>query len=127
MAKKVLYMGIISPAESGVGVSSKIYKQMECFQKGGCQVKHFLYQMDKTGLKKISFHFYGSNRTQNLALIQACQDADLLYIRYFFSDPNLIHLLKNLKHRYPHLKIFVEIPTYPYDGEIFQIFLFPVD
>lgn len=117
MAKKVLYMGIISPAESGVGVSSKIYKQMECFQKGGCQVKHFLYQMDKTGLKKISFHFYGSNRTQNLALIQACQDADLLYIRYFFSDPNLIHLLKNLKHRYPHLKIFVEIPTYPYDGE----------
>ena len=42
MAKKVLYMGIISPAESGVGVSSKIYKQMECFQKGGCQVKHFL-------------------------------------------------------------------------------------
>ena len=37
MAKKVLYMGIISPAESGVGVSSKIYKQMECFQKAAAR------------------------------------------------------------------------------------------
>lgn len=117
MSKKVLYMSIINPAESGVGVSSKIYKQMECFKKGGYQVKHFLYQMNKTGLKKISFHFYGSNRKQNLALIQECKDVDLLYIRYFFSDPNLIQLLKNLKHLYSHLKIFVEIPTYPYDGE----------
>ena len=117
MSKKVLYMSIISPSESGVGVSSKIYKQMECFEKDGFQVNHFLYNMDKDGFKKISCHFYGSNREQNAALINACKDVDLLYMRYFFSDFNLISLLKQLKQCYPRMKIFVEIPTYPYDGE----------
>lgn len=117
MSKKVLYLSIISPSESGVGVSSKIYKQMECFAADGCQVNHFLYSMDKHGLKKISCHFYGNNKKQNSALINECKGVDLLYVRYFFSDFNLISLLKHLKQCYPCMKIFVEIPTYPYDGE----------
>ena len=58
MAKKVLYMGIISPAESGVGVSSKIYKQMNAFRKRRLPGKALPLSDGQTRLKKISFHFY---------------------------------------------------------------------
>ena len=40
---------------------------------------------------------------------------EYVYIRYSFSDPSFIYFLKKIR---PYVrKIFIEIPTYPYDNE----------
>jgi len=44
---------------------------------------------------------------------------DILYIRYPFSSPFLIQFLKEVKRKYPDIKIVIEFPTYPYKQEFF--------
>ena len=43
-------------------------------------------------------------------------DAQQTYIRYIFAHRQLIRLLQYLKEK--NIKAIIEIPTYPYDGEI---------
>lgn len=44
-------------------------------------------------------------------------DADYLYIRYQRSTPAFVRLLRKIRRQRPDMRIFVEIPTYPYESE----------
>jgi glycosyltransferase involved in cell wall biosynthesis len=46
---------------------------------------------------------------------------DALYFRFhYFITPNLILFLKKLRRKNPDIRIFVEIPTYPYQSELYN-------
>ena len=51
-------------------------------------------------------------------IIKTIEDNNInaIYIRFFMADPFFIWLLRGIKRR--KVKIFVEIPTYPYSEEI---------
>lgn len=42
---------------------------------------------------------------------------DLIYLKHPFFDPLLVRFLKNVKKKFPSLKLILEINTYPYDAE----------
>lgn len=44
-------------------------------------------------------------------------DVDYMYIRYQRSTPAFVSLLHKIQQERPGMRIFVEIPTYPYEGE----------
>jgi glycosyltransferase involved in cell wall biosynthesis len=44
-------------------------------------------------------------------------DADYLYIRYQRSTPAFVSLLHKIQQQRPGMRIFVEIPTFPYESE----------
>lgn len=44
-------------------------------------------------------------------------DADYMYIRYQRATPAFIRLLRRIRRQRPGMRIFVEIPTYPYESE----------
>lgn len=53
------------------------------------------------------------------AVLDQMVDPDFVYMRKVLCDRGLYAFLKRAKKRYPHLKILIEVPTYPYDQEIF--------
>lgn len=46
------------------------------------------------------------------------ENVEIIYIRYFKCDLQFLLFLKNLKKSNRDIKILIEIPTYPYDGEV---------
>lgn len=53
-------------------------------------------------------------------LFDQLADADFLYVRRWQFSRNALRFFRMMKKRNPNLKIIVEIPTYPYDGEMFK-------
>ncbi|MCL1864049.1 MAG: hypothetical protein FWF78_10840 [Defluviitaleaceae bacterium] len=101
------------------GVIKKIDNQISAFSKSSINVlkcsakKHPLNSLNR----KIGFLPFCSqwNYTQ---LIDNYGNYDTYYIRFFFNiDRPFIAFCKELKKINPAVKIILEIPTYPYDGE----------
>ena len=67
------------------------------------------------------FYYLFSEMPQIIRLIDF-RNYDFLYIRFVPVHPYFLILLKRARKQNPGLKIFLEIPTYPYDDE-FQGFL----
>jgi len=44
------------------------------------------------------------------------KDFQFMYIRYSFFSPFYLHLMRNIRRQNPHLKIFFELPCFPYRG-----------
>lgn len=68
-------------------------------------------------LKRIPF---GPSSYQWKGAAQRIQDPNVLYIRKPLCDRGFDAFLKQVKHQYPDAKILMEIPTYPYDKELFS-------
>ena len=86
---KGIYLNFVQEYE--IGVIKKLNFQIKSFNKLGVNIK----KLQKTKLY---------------------EDIDFMYIRYFYSSPWFISYLKFLKKI--NLKIILEVPTYPYDGEV---------
>lgn len=126
---KGIYLNFVQEYE--IGVIKKLNFQIKSFNKLGVNIKKCKIIEDKfyiddffiknyhTGTsfkeklsRKIDLYFC----LKKLQKTKLYEDIDFMYIRYFYSSPWFISYLKFLKKI--NLKIILEVPTYPYDGEV---------
>lgn len=66
-------------------------------------------------LSRLPFGSYAIDYDAALAQID---DPAFVYIRHRALDRRYYHFIKSIREKYPHVKIILEIPTYPYKGEL---------
>ena len=112
------------------GISKKIISQVEAIEKQGIQTYLLSYKEDNNCqialINNEYFYNLGNIRERllykngiffkRLVLFIKEKQIDCLYIRYTqFVDIYFLLFLREVHHL--NIKIFMEIPTYPYDGE----------
>ncbi|MGB9819719.1 MAG: glycosyltransferase [Thermovenabulum sp.] len=105
-----------------IGVVKKILGQKRVFQKNDMQINLIYYRNNclclnddkiKCYQNKIIKRYY---RYNDILRVIINGEYDFAYIRYPFSDMKFIEFLKKIKSK--HIPVIIEIPTYPYDGEV---------
>lgn len=101
------------------GESKKVLSQIDAFVDNGIEVKLLDIVLDKK-IHKLLYRlpWYGVYSSR---FISECKqeviDSDFVYIRKNIFDTSYLKLLQALKNTNPSVKIFVEIPTFPYFQE----------
>lgn len=95
----------------------KVNEQVKLFHNNGFEVVYIDVTKNVSSLQKICGRFPFIDSNVNLSEFENITDNSLIYIRYFQSNRKILKALKNLRKRFQNIKIAVEIPTYPYDGE----------
>lgn len=132
--KRLLYIAFKDLSDPYLGGNTKVRAQCRAFSDYGFQVELMGRSGDQTvcirsngSTQVLGVHrFSTQNKRLNSILGKAFQIRDLIrdlsrqhydacYIRYDFSDPMFLRLLRHLRPRCQ--KILLEIPTYPYEGE----------
>lgn len=106
------------------GIDKKVLAQFKTFEDNGFDMK--LLQIQKRVNSKFSNLIYAirhrlPNGNINLAWpnIENIKEVEFIYFRRpAFISTSLIEYLNKLKVKNPTLKIIMEIPTFPYDGEL---------
>jgi len=135
MKNKLLYLAV-QGIQEGSGVSYKILSQIDAFRHNGIDVS-FSYLSEENGfltkrlfndeviddVSQKSYHTqkYGYKyRYTNLYNKILQEGINIIYIRYtHFANPLFIRFLSKLKRK--KIKVFLEIPTFPYDEEYVNI------
>jgi len=125
----LLYISTVDCAQAS-GVRNKIYGQIDVMRNAGINVGLLCAWGEQIAIKKSdkvkklsTFKNKGPFRYFNLSSMLYStvyryvveNRIDGVYIRYSISDPSFINMLKRLRKK--SIKIFIEIPTYPYDLE----------
>ena len=110
-------------SENGfVGIYKKVIAQMNVFEKEFGTAYYTFWDL------KFVYLMYGKQMVKKKRAITRKDFTDVIvhwiqeydvqqtYIRYIFAHRQLIRLLQYLKEK--NIKTIIEIPTYPYDGEI---------
>ncbi len=101
------------------GESKKVLSQIDAFVDYGIEVKLLDIILDKE-IHKILYRLPGYG-VYSSGFIARCRqevlDSDFVYIRKNIFDTSYLKLLQTLKRSKPSVKIFVEIPTFPYFQE----------
>lgn len=113
----MLYITTYEVKKEATGIEYKIYKQIQLFRSCGYDVKLFNHFADERLVIKMLHLLPFLDVRYNYDEIAKEKNVSAVYIRYFFCDAKLIKTLKVLRKNNPGIKIIVEIPTYPYDGE----------
>lgn len=132
--KRLLYIAFNNSENVLYGVQAKIQSQCKAFREHGYEVELIeragasTVQMDPDGSKKpiskreaVINNYYVRSvldkqyQIRDIKKYLSDKTYDACYIRYDFSDPGFIGLLKSLKKVCN--KVAVEFPTYPYDEE----------
>lgn len=126
---KMLYISFVDiEAKSMLGVKKKILGQIKGFKSNGnlvsytwCEGGNFVVHQENN--KRIPLCSFSNNLTKRLTMYHSSllayikqKKIDTVYIRYALSDIFLLRFLKKLKTF--GVKVYLEIPTYPYDKEI---------
>lgn len=61
---------------------------------------------------------FGSYAMDYDAAFTQIDDPAFVYIRHRALDRRYFYFIKRIREKYPHVKIILEIPTYPYKGEL---------
>lgn len=132
--KKLLYIAFKDFSNLHFGANAKVLSQCRAFEsydyhvdligrkdmdavcigvKGNLQ----LLQKNKISIKDRRFQNLMAKSNQMKAIEKYIKGKhyDACYIRYDFSDPGFIHMLKEIKKVCNHIAL--ELPTYPYEGE----------
>ncbi len=132
MENRVLFLTFM-PLSPSDGISRKILAEAEALRKSGNDLElGYIRQEEGTiayiiGEKEIASYpdsFAGklaiyTSALSRIAGYAAGKGFRALYLRYFlFATPALIGFLRRM--RKEGMKVFVEIPTFPYDGERLQ-------
>jgi len=132
--KRLLYIAFKDLSDPYLGGNTKVRSQCRAFSDYGFDVELIGRSADRTvciradgttGILGTRYAFT-KNKRLNSILGKAFQIRDMIrclsrqnydacYIRYDFSDPMFLRLLRHLRPRCQ--KILLEIPTYPYEGE----------
>lgn len=118
--KKMLYITNTEFNKNSTGIGYKIYKQTELFKRNNFDVKVYNNFTDSRFLIRLLYLLPFCNCKYRYEEIMKERNISAIYIRYFLSDAKLVSMIKTLKQNNPGVKVLVEIPTYPYDGEIFE-------
>lgn len=101
------------------GIEKKILNQVKVFNKNGftCDLKFLISPMNSK-YKNFLSRFLKGNKYSRWRTDIIEQDLDFIYLRRpSFIDRQFITYLYRLKKTNPHLRIIMELPTYPYDQE----------
>ena len=133
--KRLLYIAFHDTSNQLFGVQNKILSQCRAFEEYGYQVDLIERQgpdtvliSDKqttpkivkshrtiTGNKNLRSVLDKQNQVRDIKAFIRGKSYDACYIRYDFSDPGFISLLKTIRTSCP--KVALELPTYPYEDE----------
>lgn len=100
------------------GVDKKIKQQMKEFSKIAIMNDITLKSKSYPILKRLpgrSRLYYWENVYNEIK-----EQPDFIYIRKEIFDQGVIDFFSFIKKKFPTCKILIEIPTYPYDGELFS-------
>lgn len=124
-----IYLNLVPEYE--IGVIKKLDFQIKSFNKLGVNIKKCKIIEEKFYIDDIFINNYHTGTSfkekllrkidlyfclKKLQRTKLYEGIDFIYIRYFYSSPWFISYLKFLKKA--NLKVILEIPTYPYDGEV---------
>lgn len=118
MNKKIIYYitNVTNPSLNGTG-NDKINEQVRLFHRNDFSVKYI--DVSK-GINKWDYRISKLpfvDMETNLKELNDIKSNTGIYIRYFQSNIKLIKYLKKIRQNTRNVKIAIEIPTYPYDGE----------
>jgi len=105
--------------QKGHGIWKKILSQIEAINRSGIEIQNYNISTPnryRTKVFSLFNPFYFSKKID-----KDFYNYDFYYIRYPYCSFAFLNLLKKMK-KYGKGKIIVEIPTYPYDGEITSYF-----
>lgn len=102
-----------------LGVNKKIKMQIEALS-GRFIMKDVLIKTSKrTFIQRMAgFLFWNSFEREYQSALNELVEPDFIYIRRILVDKKYLAFLKDIKKKNPMCKIIVEIPTYPYKGEM---------
>lgn len=101
------------------GVSKKIKMQVEAFS-GRFIMKEVLIKTSKrTFIQRIyGLLFWNSFEREYQLALNELDNPDFVYIRMILVDKKYLAFLKDIKEKYPRCKVIVELPIYPYKGQM---------
>ena len=107
-----------------IGIQKKTNSQIDAFKKKiNCDViktgnsKFFLNDSIVYNSIWPNIFFYNFLIYSGILKSVQIKDYDFIYMRYPMSNYFLVRFFRKIKKLNPEIKIFVEIPTYPYDKE----------
>lgn len=112
-----------------LGVERKIKAQIEAFNKNNIESEHLNFPpINNNLLSKVNRRINPLSCNSYIDLSKEIDflKYDILYIRYTLADFTFIRLIKRAKENNPNIKILIEIPTYPYEGEYKSIRKMPI-
>lgn len=105
-----------------LGVNKKIDNQIKVLNTVCDCRKIAIPKEEKNVIKSIlwrmPFGSFGRKYEYAFDMIRQHGEPDFLYIRFGPLDRKFLQFLKELRKRYGSAKILMEIPTYPYRGEL---------
>lgn len=105
-----------------LGVNKKIDNQIKVLNTVCDCRKIAIPKEEKNVIKSIlwrmPFGSFGRKYEYAFDMIRQHGEPDFLYIRFVPLDRKFLQFLKELRKRYGSVKILMEIPTYPYKGEL---------
>lgn len=112
---KLLYLAVFD-RKRDIGVCNKIADQLKGFEVYGIKTKlvrvsQVVNHISVMGKEFLSVSYLWKDITIH-------KDVDVLYIRYPKSTPGFLGFIRKFKSGRPDRKVIIEIPTYPYDGEL---------
>lgn len=123
--KTVLYISYVNLGKTGtIGIMKKVHAQMDALQKEGFLVYYAYIERDRlisnyAGLSSEHLDAGHIGRSLNRILLkQDFSQIDCVYIRYKAFSMEFLSLLKMMHQN--HIRVMVEIPTYPFVGEFWQ-------
>jgi hypothetical protein len=97
------------------GVNKKIDNQIKCMEKAGFSVLYKRIRESNFYWKNVINPFYSNEYWPQGDKIRA---VDVVYIRFIRIDLGFLLYLRNIRKKNKNVKIVLEIPTYPYKGEM---------
>ena len=103
-----------------LGVQNKMQAQVDCFIENGIECT-LLPVIKKTSPKdKVLFRLPWGSDNVNWPNPEMFSECDYLYFRRNMFTSRFSEYLSSIRRINPNIKIFIEIPTYPYDKELLQ-------
>lgn len=121
-ARKNGYYIYFGAATEFLGVQKKIDNQVNILNTA-CDCRKIVVPREegnviKSIMWRMPFGSFGRRYEDAFDQIRQNGEPDFLYIRFTPVDRKFIRFLKELRQRYGLAKIMLEIPTYPYKGEL---------
>lgn len=108
------------------GIRKKVFAQVKALQRHGLQVDVVYFENNKIYITgdTCDVIFEANGKIQFLSFLYGgflkkldIKSYNYVYIRHFLTNPLFLSLLSKLKKKNSAIKIFMEIPTYPYRFE----------
>lgn len=112
---KLVYLAVFD-RKRDIGVCNKIADQLKGFEAYGIKTKLVRVSQVVSHISIMGKEFLSVSYLWKDIRFQ--DDIDTVYIRYPKCSPGFLCFLRKIKKGRPDRKVIIEIPTYPYEGEL---------